>query len=567
MSRTASLNSLGSPASSLSLLDDLFFSSSFPPLTVGGAEVGSSAHAGSSDETASVSAALFFPDLQHALEDHHLDASRQAAASDAAAAAAAASAARALLQVDTETWTGTETETAAAAAAADPQPHRLKYIHWSAVTEAGTQTTPQSSVVDMTGRPPTPTPLHTILVRPPSKRQHSLSSPLGDDDDDLLGTCTTTTTSASSDGGCDFLLKGGSLFVGVRSNSLSSQDDSENEAPLLGANAGSGGDGVGSVTTSPSTSASTPTTSGAVSPLPLASSSSSSSVVAEGLGLSAHSLLHLQRLALLNQRQLDVQSLEQIRKVTHPPRAVISKFSVCSPAAAVAALGFGTRRQSADERFVDITGGVLASPPLPALSTTTAATFVAFKTAVDGAPAPSGAAADADDGQHHHPQQQPQPVKRKRRSPNNGVKQLRLTKWQRENRGVLRACLWELRFFNGAITELSRRYNIPIRTLRRYKQKSTDPAAHPTANDNAAVVFPPPPPGQQVPLPPRQVCDYIRGFTWCAYEGEAASVVPPAQTAAAHAAGVGSASAPAAAAADEHLRKNRRTVGPGTTGK
>ena len=109
-------------------------------------------------------------------------------------------------------------------------------------------------------------------------------------------------------------------------------------------------------------------------------------------------------------------------------------------------------------------------------------------------------------------------TKRKRKRANNGVKQLRVTKWQREQRGVLRACLWELRFYGGAITELSRRYNIPIRTLRRYKQKSLNPEAHPTANANAAVTFPPPLPGETVPRPPKEVCLYKPGFTWHAYE-------------------------------------------------
>ena len=105
---------------------------------------------------------------------------------------------------------------------------------------------------------------------------------------------------------------------------------------------------------------------------------------------------------------------------------------------------------------------------------------------------------------------------RKRKSP--AKKQLRVTKWTRERRGELRACLWELRFYNGAITELSRRYNIPIRTLRRYKLKSLHPEAHPMANQNSAVTFGPPRPGEDVPLPPREVCNFHHGFSWHAYE-------------------------------------------------
>eukprot|EP00750_Incisomonas_marina_P000433 INCI1036.1.p1 GENE.INCI1036.1~~INCI1036.1.p1 ORF type:complete len:543 (-),score=80.72 INCI1036.1:1284-2912(-) len=127
----------------------------------------------------------------------------------------------------------------------------------------------------------------------------------------------------------------------------------------------------------------------------------------------------------------------------------------------------------------------------------------------------------------------PAPVKRKRRSPGGGVKQRRVTKWQRELRGVLRACLWELRFHNGAITELSRRYNIPIRTLRRYKHASLNPSSHPTANDNVAITFPPPVNGEAVPRPPREVCQYLRGFSWHAYEGEEDTPHPAAAAASA----------------------------------
>lgn len=130
----------------------------------------------------------------------------------------------------------------------------------------------------------------------------------------------------------------------------------------------------------------------------------------------------------------------------------------------------------------------------------------------------------------------PAPVKRKRRSPGGGVKQRRVTKWQRELRGVLRACLWELRFYNGAITELSRRYNIPIRTLRRYKHASLNPSSHPTANDNVAITFPPPVNGEAVPRPPREVCQYLRGFSWHAYEGEEDAPRPATAAAAAAAA-------------------------------
>lgn len=103
-------------------------------------------------------------------------------------------------------------------------------------------------------------------------------------------------------------------------------------------------------------------------------------------------------------------------------------------------------------------------------------------------------------------------------------RQLRVTKWQREQRGVLRACLWELRFGGGTITELSRRYNIPIRTLRRYRHKSVNPEAYPTANGGANVTFPAPLPGEEFPRPPREVCYFKPGFSWHAYE------VPPPST-------------------------------------
>jgi len=109
--------------------------------------------------------------------------------------------------------------------------------------------------------------------------------------------------------------------------------------------------------------------------------------------------------------------------------------------------------------------------------------------------------------------------RRKRKSPNNGVKIHRVTKWQREKRGILRACLWELRFWRGQITELSRRYDIPIRTLRRYKRKSIDPLANPGANDNSALKFHTFP-GESIPRPPREVTQFIPGFTWHAFEGD-----------------------------------------------
>ncbi len=95
-----------------------------------------------------------------------------------------------------------------------------------------------------------------------------------------------------------------------------------------------------------------------------------------------------------------------------------------------------------------------------------------------------------------------------------------MTKWQRELRGVLRACLWELLFHGGSITELSRRYEIPIRTLRRYKKASLNPSSNPTANGGAAVTFPAPLAGEDVPRPPREVCVYLTGFSWDHYEAD-----------------------------------------------
>jgi hypothetical protein len=109
-------------------------------------------------------------------------------------------------------------------------------------------------------------------------------------------------------------------------------------------------------------------------------------------------------------------------------------------------------------------------------------------------------------------------AKRKRRSP--VIKQLRVTKWQRKELGRMRACLWELRFFDGHITELSRRYDIPIRTLRRYRDSSLDPVKFPTANKNSAVLFSVIP-GEDKPRPPREVCKFNKGFTWHAYEDNA----------------------------------------------
>jgi hypothetical protein len=220
-----------------------------------------------------------------------------------------------------------------------------------------------------------------------------------------------------------------------------------------------------------------------------------------------HSELDTER----HQSELDAESMRQVRKYTKPQHSVIPTFNPGQEAARE------NYHEANPDNKTDSYSGPISVPVPPNTCKNYPLNSKSDDTQKRSAPT-SISKNKKRSIQLSNSETTKSGAKRKRRSP--VIKQLRVTKWQRKELGRMRACLWELRFHDGHITELSRRYDIPIRTLRRYRDSSLDPVKFPTANKNSAVLFSVIP-GEDKPRPPREVCKFNKGFTWHAYEDNA----------------------------------------------
>jgi len=164
--------------------------------------------------------------------------------------------------------------------------------------------------------------------------------------------------------------------------------------------------------------------------------------------------------------------------------------------------------QSAQANQENSADSVRVSAPVPAVATARAVTTSRASAAesdtatpATSATASTAAASEATGGELP-------PEKRRRKS-----------KWQKpEMQPIMRAAIWELRFGKSRIVETSQRYRIPLRTLRRYRDISAAGGHGFESVDGKGVQFDESGMPDRIPLPPRTVCQYRRGFTYHQFE-------------------------------------------------